>query len=131
MERFALLTGVFFFIISVYITSSAFGIEPVTKEILEQQKLNYELQERCGQKAAQVYKDDYDLPHRNYRNHYNAHLNRCFMLVTDSAAQYLVEVNEHKESMYIWRDGRCIIEDKFCKSLQEWDAFVKKMMEDK
>jgi hypothetical protein len=130
MKRSVLLTGLLFFMVSVYNPSSAFGIEPVTKETLEQQKLNYELQERCGQKAAQVYKDHYDLPLRNYRNHYNAHLNKCFMLVTDYAAQYLVEVNEHKESMFIWRDGRCIIEDKSCNSLQEWDAFVKKMMEE-
>ena len=91
----------------------------------------YELQERCGQKAEQVFKDKYAVPSglRNYENHYNSRLNKCFIHVYDAAAEYLLDVNQNEESMYIFRDGRCIIEGKFCKNLKEWDAFVKDKME--
>ncbi len=91
----------------------------------------YELQERCGQRAEQVFKDKYAVlsGSRNYENHYNSRLNKCFIHVYDTAAEYLLDVNENEESMYIFRDGRCIIEGNFCKNLKEWDAFVKDKME--
>jgi hypothetical protein len=52
-------------------------------------KEQYELQERCGKRAAQVWEKDYganvintkDGPIIiNYENHYNARLNKCFFL---------------------------------------------------
>src|SRR6516162_8673032 len=43
----------------------------------------YELQERCGKRAAEVFEREYiQIPNNklNYENHYNARLNKCFYL---------------------------------------------------
>lgn len=101
------------------------------RQSVESQKLNYELQERCGKRAEQIYKERWDLAGRNYQNHYNARLNKCFMWVVDSAAEYLIDINENNQSMFA--NGRCIITPKNkmggCK-YDEWCAFVESMMEE-
>jgi len=44
----------------------------------------YELQERCGKRAAEVFKREYSPAHGqmtfNYENHYSARLNKCFFI---------------------------------------------------
>lgn len=55
------------------------------------QREDYELQERCGKRAKERYKtevgnnisSDKDFAYTSgYTNHYNAKLNKCFILVT-------------------------------------------------
>lgn len=114
-----------YIIISIFSLLLSMGCEADSNK-----KALYELQDRCGKRAEQVFKDKYDmLGLRNYENHYNTHLNKCFLHIYDSAAEYLLDINENRESMYIFKGGRCIIDGKFCKSQHEWDAFVKEMME--
>jgi hypothetical protein len=44
----------------------------------------YELQERCGKRAAEVFDQDFPKDQRkgleNFENHYNVQLNKCFLL---------------------------------------------------
>jgi len=52
----------------------------------EPNTVQYELQERCGKQAAEVFKTEYTAVQNtndgqmlsNYRNHYSATLNKCF-----------------------------------------------------
>jgi hypothetical protein len=77
----------------------------------------YELQERCGKQAAEVFKREYtnvlNTEHGqtlfNYENHYSARLNKCFFLEiavtyerkggkpTGSTLMRLFDLNDNKE----------------------------------
>ena len=67
----------------------------------------YELQERCGKRAAEVFKREYSPAHGqmtfNYENHYSARLNKCFF--TSHEARHAMR----RSSLFIarhshWRD---------------------------
>jgi hypothetical protein len=117
----------------------------------------YERQGRCGQQAAEVFKADYGQQIMldqegtlffNYRNHYNAALNKCFFLeITKilgyraktpySATMYrLYDIDENKEygSFYKRSDATspadCQILGKLCASEAEWELLIKRFMED-
>ena len=60
-----------------------------TASFAQPNKEQYELQERCGKRAAEVFKREYSPPvsdtkdgqmRLNYENHYSARLNKCFFL---------------------------------------------------
>src|SRR5438034_7077166 len=72
----------------------------------------YELQERCGKRAEQIFEKDFPVAERKgleqFENHYNIRLNRCFMLeenttlTKDVGKSYsikiltLIDVNDNK-----------------------------------
>ncbi|MCG6533889.1 MAG: hypothetical protein L7F78_04200 [Syntrophales bacterium LBB04] len=99
------------------------------------QKLNYELQERCGRRAEELCKGEYAT---DCENHYNTRLNKCFILIKDlvgvASTERLTDANEKKQygAATVWPNGSFSgsIQDKPCKDLKEWDAFVKRMMEE-
>lgn len=121
-------------------------------------KVLYELQERCGKTAAQLFKHDWKVdpgtPMRfpgasestipNYRNHYNALLNKCFYLVTSvswdaknkesSTSEDLSDANENKGygSFFGARERvvLCQVLSRYCKSKEEWDSLIRPYMED-
>lgn len=89
-------------------------------------KVAYELQERCGKRAEEVFKGTYSYA-VTYECHYNMKLNKCIMLIVTPGYKSLVDVNEHQEYGTIFYDhGR--IEGRECKSVEECNSFVKKMM---
>jgi len=86
--------------------------------VAEPNKVQYELQERCGKDAADLFKADNPQPIYNsedgqtvagYENHYSPELNQCFMLETDTfigkkngkpagwVSYMLIDVNENKQ----------------------------------
>jgi hypothetical protein len=112
----------------------------------------YELQEHCGRSTEQWVKAR---PGEilNYRSHYNAHLNKCFVLATlspdisnnfYSSFDILYDVNENKEYGHrtIRFDNKgaesdqCFIRGKYFggstehQVKQKWDEFVKEIMEE-
>src|SRR5208337_5472390 len=73
------------------------------------QKVNYELQEKCGKAAAKYFADNYTITVSRYENHYNVKLNKCFIKVifpsyahTDNF--HLIDLNENKMlgDYFIW-----------------------------
>ena len=123
----------------------------------EPNKAQYELQERCGKRAAEVFKNEYTTVQNtdegqtliNYRNHYSATFNKCFFLEMSSVfatranpkytAQMfrLFDLNENKEygSFYQRSDSdtpmECTVLGKLCHSQGEWEALINRYMEDK
>jgi hypothetical protein len=107
-------------------------------------KVLYELQERCGKRAEEVFKRDYSpsVPKSygqitfNYENHYDARLNKCFFLeiamphdkgkLIRSKDMRLFDLSENKE-YGIYLDGfcdgcgpmTCYVQDKVCRSESE------------
>ncbi len=125
MRQTVLLMGLFLFVFSIPLSCGD------NRRVLEIKRLKYELQERCGQRAEQVYKDKYGpSPNRSYENHYNTRLNKCFLLVTDSTGQYLLDVNENMQSMFVFLDGKCTIAWQRCGGYDEWNQFVRAMMQE-
>lgn len=121
-------------------------------------KVLYELQERCGKTSAQIFKQEWKVdpgtPSRlpgasestipNYRNHYNARLNKCFYLINSiswdaknkeaSTSEDLSDVNENKGYGSFFSAGErvllCQVLGKNCKSKEEWDSLIRPYMED-
>lgn len=121
-------------------------------------KEEYELQERCGKRCKEAFKEHYpsesyrdehgDQWLSNYEAHYNRKLNKCFILVTshkfakdDSYLdKVLVDVNSNKE--YGVCSGKkeqgqlvppvifCNVLENGCQSEAEWDALVKPYIEE-
>lgn len=105
----------------------------------------YELQERCGKRAEQIFEKDFPLGDRKglerFENHYNVRLNRCFMLeentmiTKDAGKSYtmklltLVDVNDNK--IYgSFSPLNCDVQNTTCKSEQEFRALIRQFMED-
>src|SRR5262249_40347825 len=113
-------------------------------------------QERCGKRAAEVFKNNYTPVQNtndgqisfNYRNHYNATLNKCFFLemstifATRANPQYtaqmytLFDLNENREyGNFYQRSGsiptECNVLGTICRSQAEWGALISRYMEDK
>jgi hypothetical protein len=115
----------------------------------------YELQERCGKRAAEVFAQEYSPPvldtkdgqtRFNYENNYSARLNSCFFLEiavsydkgksSRSKIMRLFDLNGNKEygtfvsgpteSMPL----ACVVRGKGCQSESEWRELVKPFMED-
>jgi len=118
----------------------------------------YELQERCGKRAAEVFAREYspriantkDVQMRyNYEHHYSARLNKCFFLEvavsyerkggkpTSSKLMRLFDVNDNRDyGVFVsglsdeGRPVACLLEDKICQSESEWRQLLKPFMED-
>jgi len=119
----------------------------------------YELQEQCGKRAAEVFIKKYGNSGviytkdgqviAQYTNHYNRKLKKCFVLqiyrnipykdiTQDSSVSYLLyDVNENKRyGDYFQSEGMdfptsCTIEDKTtCHSEREWNNLVRPYMEE-
>lgn len=122
----------------------------------EPDKVQYELQERCGKTAAAAFKDDNpDGQIRNtkdgqftasYENHYSATFNKCFAVYTIEGLYYksqptqtttmvLFDVNEHKAFGSFFTTSHsavpaiCKVQEKFCHSESEWREWIKAYME--
>lgn len=115
-------------------------------------KAVYELQERCERRAKQwVVARPGKVLH--YRAHYNAHLNRCFILVKTSpvgsericsSSEILYNVDENKEygqHTMRYQSGAEVIHSYIIRGKyynghtggqaeQKWDEFVKEIMEE-
>jgi hypothetical protein len=121
-------------------------------------KVQYELQERCAKRAEQIFAKDW--PHgspdnsvgytqrASYISHYNASLNKCFILETTEAydpkgpgiIKILLDVNSNKE--YGMFSGHlpgstasrfpptCNFGDNICRTEAEWDAMANVYMEE-
>jgi hypothetical protein len=113
---------------------------------------DYELQERCGKRAAQLFNDEYSTFINNstsiarYKSHYNSKLNKCISHIEIIAIigvmqgkndQSLIDVNENKRlgtgSFTPDFSPTCFIntaDDVKSVTGEEWLAFVKKMMQE-
>lgn len=117
--------------------SISFWIPPA---IAQANKELYELQERCGKRAAEwthgpvVVKGEYAAS--SYQNHYNLQLNRCFVLrelITRSTRSVtLTDVNENNVYGHFNQEGgkilTCHVQQKNCQSLTEFKELTKPYM---
>src|SRR5262245_50391312 len=115
----------------------------------------YELQERCGKRAAEVFAQEYSTPvldtkdgqtRFNYENNYSARLNKCFFLEivvsydkgqpSSSKIMRLFDLNGNKEyGTYVSGPTEntpltCVVRGKGCQSESEWRQLLKPFMED-
>lgn len=123
-------------------------------------KEDYELQEKCGKRAEEVFKKEVggyvqkngngNLTFTNYNNHYNKTLNKCFFFTTSTSTfkddknnkistiiiKDLYDLNENKQYGSFTRHSslgapmECRVLEKRCNSEAEWDALVKRYMEE-
>jgi hypothetical protein len=116
-------------------------------------KVLYELQERCGKRAEELFRREYgprDSKYGmlfNYENHYSARLKKCFFLeiavsqdkgrLTATKDMRLFDLNE-KKGYGLYMDGICAgcgpisckVQGKVCRSESEWRQLLKPFMED-
>jgi hypothetical protein len=117
----------------------------------------YELQERCGKRAQELFAQKYGSGVSKtsdgqqeivYTNHYNKKLNKCFVMTTHSNYVYkdnqpeyaksfeksLRDVNENKEyAKYVnsfppQKVVKCEVADIQCITLEGWEALTKSYM---
>ncbi len=120
-------------------------------------KVQYELQERCGKQAAETFKREWKSNVvtqkdgqfvASYRNHYSAKLNKCFYVEMSNfypkgkpgSASHeslrLFDLHENKEygTFYDMRSTDvlmdCRVLEKRCASKAEWESLIKPYMED-
>jgi hypothetical protein len=119
-------------------------------------KVVYELQERCGKTASEVFKKEYGsglssdenaTRTSDYTNHYNAKLNKCFIVIRETTFtknkeigwylnRFLIDVNENKEYGSFAKFQKelkpqsCVVGVRQCSSEAEWDALIKPYMEE-
>jgi len=115
-------------------------------------KVLYELQERCGKQAAEVFqkewgahvlnnKDGYTLA--DYENHYSPRLNKCFYLeksnnvsklksgaTMNTQGLTLYDLNENKQygSFVTGTPGQ--VQGRDCRSEQEWRELARPFLEE-
>ena len=121
-------------------------------------KEKYELEERCGKRAAQYFSEQYGNGYDksngmttfiSFRNHYNLRLNKCYVLLVtrmhiDSWAKEeevrtleLLDLNENNKfgtyigsSTSVKPPSMCEVKDGLCHSEIEWWNMTKQYMED-
>ena len=116
-------------------------------------KTEYDLQERCGKRAEEIYRKDWGkvgvINHKDYQeignftNHYNKKLNKCFILVSsqqfwtdhDDESYELWDINDNKlyGSYYGYPLGallKCNLLDTLCNSYKAWESLTKPFMND-
>jgi len=119
----------------------------------EPNKIEYELRERCGKRAEQVWHRDYGSQFvknddggyatYHYSNHYNGKLNKCFFLVWEEEhspkdhtirMETLVDVDEHDQyGFMMFSNGQfysCDVKGGSCNSEREWMEFRQRYMEE-
>jgi hypothetical protein len=121
-------------------------------------KEQYQLQEQCGKRCNEIFKEKYDgrdgiIPNPNksywiykHSNHFNKKMNKCFQLEDIGTytqkgeviqiTKELFDINENRQYGVLRNTGKtnelyeCFVLDKKCKSEKEWDLLVKPYMED-
>jgi len=121
-------------------------------------KEDYELQERCGKHAEQLFEKFYGngvnddkngLMMSRYNCHYNRKLNKCFMLLISTGSlkektkdnlgfytdKGLWDINENKQFGQFFSGTKtkvvqCEVTGKTCHSESEWDSWIKPYMEE-
>src|SRR5262249_17957667 len=114
-------------------------------------KERYELSERCGRTADALMKREYEAFSSyetrhiyNQRNHYNARLNKCFLVLVhfsypaknfDDSLRELKLIDLHENKDYGWYlssknkpPTECSVQGKFCNSESEWFDLVAPFM---
>jgi hypothetical protein len=115
-------------------------------------KVLYDLQERCGKRAAEAFqkewgthiinqKDGYMMA--DYENHYSPRLNKCFYLQKSNAfgkgtsveSLDLYDLNENKQLGSFVTGAptgieQCQVQGKTCRSEQEWRELAKPFLEE-
>jgi hypothetical protein len=112
-------------------------------------KEKYELSERCGKQAAEVFAKEWEAPDYNsvanvmasYENHYNSQLDKCFYLLTSTGKSgtkimALFDLNENKDyGLYVSTAGakepiQCYVQATDCQTEEEWRALIRPFMEE-
>jgi len=112
-------------------------------------KVLYELQERCGSHAAEVFQREYgpgadrqdEQTLFTYESHYSARLKKCFFLEiamspkpTSSKIMRLLDLNRSKVyGTFVSGPTEplaCALQGKVCRSESEWRQLLKPFMED-
>jgi hypothetical protein len=125
-----------------------------TASFAQPNKEQYELQERCGKRAAEVFAKEWgtgvkhDVSGRysvaEYQNHYNSRLNKCIYLESGRIRNpglpsiiwmKLFDLNENRSiAHYSTVEGDvskiCMVEAKWCQAEAEWRTLIKPFMED-
>jgi len=110
-------------------------------------KEKFELSERCGKKAAELFEKSWgkredELNH--YESHYNSRLNKCFYVEWTNSlkdgfpffSSILYDLNENKEygSYAMWmkfpEKPLCQVQMKSCESQDEWAELIKPFIKD-
>jgi hypothetical protein len=115
----------------------------------EPNKIQYELQERCGKGAKQFFYDEgyMALGYNNYESHYNSELNKCSIFLQRYASndksttkeESLLDINARKLYGYLHifqMHGEytlpaalnCQVEGTACRSENEWKALIEPYM---
>lgn len=105
----------------------------------------YDLQERCGKRAMEMFEKDYPPAERKglelFENHYNVKLNRCFMIEENTTFTRhegktlsiktitLIDVNDNK-IVGEFSPAGCEVRERKCRSEQEFRALIKPLMEE-
>ena len=117
---------------------------------IEDSKVDYQLQERCGKKCEEFFKEKYGNGILNdgktivtYQNHYNKKLKKCLIILNTNffskninkgyKEMYLFDVNYHRDYGFFHNSGRftfCDVEKNRCNSEEEWISLVKPYMEE-
>ena len=115
----------------------------------------YELREKCGKRAAELFKQEFGTGIQNtkngqlvtvYRNHYSAKLNKCFLLLTTTSFETkkqppsktttftVVDINENREYGSFTKIENtpftCYVLEKTCVSEQEWNSLIRVYMDE-
>lgn len=113
-------------------------------------KVIYELQERCGRRAAEIFAKEFGQNITNteggqvianYENHYNTRLNKCFIFETSDTLMHengkstsikvLIVADVNANKIYANFDPmQCDVQGQTCHSEQEWRALIKPLMEE-
>jgi hypothetical protein len=116
-------------------------------------KVAYELQERCGLRAAQWFKSEFGNGVENtkegqavtsFRNHYSSKFNKCIVLTIRTGYNYkqkpkgtstmeiLIDFNENNELGSFYQSDQfvnCTLGDKSCASHAQWQELIKLYLE--
>jgi hypothetical protein len=125
--------------------------------LAESNKVQYELQARCGNQARDIYAKDWNSNEiantkdgqivTSFENHYNLTLNKCFYLFTATSyitkgaqpssnlSLILLDVNDNSEIGEFYQSQNqdkpswCYVSDTTCHSKGEWQSLIKPYME--
>jgi len=124
--------------------------------LAEPNKVQYELEERCGSQAREIFEKDWKGNGivntqdgqiiATFQNHYNPTLNKCYYLLTSTSyltkkvpptsnvSLILLDVNENREIGEFMQGQQdrptwCFVGDTTCRSKAEWQTLIKPFME--